>query len=190
MSSYVARHHEFRLEDYFAAERRSGDKHEFADGQIYVMAGGAPRHNYLAGRVHRLLAERLEGRPCDPLPSDQRIGTADGLYTYADGSVFCGGIELGPEQTALNPVVLVEVLSASTRAYDRGEKLRRYQSIPSLQHVILLEQDAPDVEVWHRGPAGWTRTVHVDADDLVALPAIGVTLRVGDVYAGADRFPG
>jgi Uma2 family endonuclease len=190
VSSYVARHHEFTLGEYFAAERRSGDKHEFADGQIYVMAGGSPRHNYLSGRVHRLLAEGLEGHPCDPLPADQRIGTGDGLYTYADGSVFCGDIELGPEQTALNTVVLIEVLSDSTRTYDRGEKLRRYQSITSLQHVVLLEQDAPDVEVWRRGPAGWTRTVHVEPDDRVPFPAIGVTLRLGDIYAGADRFPG
>ncbi len=92
MSSYVARHHEFTLEAYFATERRpDAGKHEFADGQIYAMSGGSPRHNHLAGQTYRLLAERLGGGPCVALPSDQRIATADGLYTYADASVFHAG---------------------------------------------------------------------------------------------------
>ncbi|MEZ4239370.1 MAG: Uma2 family endonuclease [Myxococcota bacterium] len=187
---YVARHHEFSLAEYFAAERRAGDKHEYADGQIYVMAGGSPRHNHLAGQVYRLLAERLAGGPCAPLTADQRIATPDGLYTYADASVFCGPIRVGAEQTALNPAVVVEVLSDSTRAYDRGEKLRRYPSVASLQHVVLMEQDAPDVEVWSRQAGGWVRAVHTEADAVVVLAGIGVTLGVGELYAGAERFPG
>ena len=121
--------------------------------------------------------------------SDQRIATADGLYTYADGSVFCDAMELGPEQTATNPRVLVEVLSDGTRAYDRGEKLDRYRSIPSLAHVVFLEQDGVDVEVWSRAGEGWSRVVYVDPADTVQLPAIGVTLSVADLYAGAERYP-
>lgn len=191
MSSYVARHHEFTLDAYFATERRpDAGKHEFADGQIYAMSGGSPRHNHLAGHTYRLLAERLGGGPCVALPSDQRVATADGLYTYADASVFYGPIELGPEQTARNPTVVVEVLSDSTRAYDRGEKLRRYQSIEALRHVVLIEPDAPDVEVWSRGPDGWRRTVYAEAGKTVDLPAIGVALPVAEIYREASRFPG
>lgn len=189
MSSYVARHHEFSLDDYFAVEGQTGEKHEFADGQVYAMSGGSPRHHYLAGRMHRLLAEALDDRPCDPLPSDQRIATADGLYTYADTSVFCDPIELGDRQTALNPVVLVEVLSESTRTYDRTEKLRRYKTIPSLHHVVLLEQDAVDVELWTRGGETWRRTVHVEPEQSLDLTALGVAIPVGAIYAGAERFP-
>lgn len=91
--------------------------------------------------------------------ADQRIASADGLYTYADASVFFGALEVGEEPTATNPVVLVEVLSDSTRSDDRGEKLDRYRTIPSLQQVVLVEPDAPDVETWTRGPTGWTRIV-------------------------------
>ncbi len=187
--SYVARHHEFTLDEYFHTERQSGQRHEFADGQIYAMSGGSPRHNHLALKAARMLADRLDGTPCDPLPSDQRIGTPDGLYTYADGSVFCGEMQLGPNQTALNPVVLIEVLSDRTRAYDRGEKLRRYQSIPSLKHVLLIEPDGADVEVWTRGPSGWSRRVYVEVSAVVDLPAIDVELPVADLYAEASRFP-
>ena len=97
-------------------------------------------------------------------------------------------MELGPEQTATNPRVVVEVLSDGTRAYDRGEKLDRYRSIPSLGHVLFLEQDGVDVEVWSRAGDGWSRVVHVDRADRVQLPAIGVALGVGDLYAGADRY--
>lgn len=191
MSSYVARHHEFTLDAYFAVDRRpDSGKHEFADGQIYAMSGGSPRHNHLAGQAYRMLAERLGGGPCVALPSDQRIATGDGLYTYADASVFCGPIELGPEQTARNPAVVVEVLSDSTRAYDRGEKLRRYQSIEALQHVVLIEPDAPDVEVWSRGTVGWRRTVYVEAEQTVDLSGIGVHLPMEEIYREASRFPG
>ncbi len=188
--SFAARHHEFMVEEYLARDGRTEDRFEFADGQIYAMSGGSPRHNHLSGRVYRLLAEQLDGGPCVPLPSDQRIASPDGLYTYADGSVFCGELQMGLEQTALNPVVLVEVLSDSTRAYDRGEKLRRYQSIPSLQHVLLIEQDGMDVEVWSRSGDGWARAVHVEASEAVVLPSIGATLPVGAVYEGVERLPG
>jgi Uma2 family endonuclease len=122
------------------------------------------------------------------MSSDQRIATADGLYTYADGSVFCGELALGPEQTATNPVALIEVLSDSTRAYDRGEKLDRYRSVPSLRHVLFVEQDAVDVEVWTRGDAGWVRVVHVELGDTVHLRAIGAAFPVREIYDGVERI--
>jgi Uma2 family endonuclease len=186
----VARHHRLTLADYFAAERASTSRHEFADGEIWLMAGGAPRHNYVETRVLGALDRLLAGGPCFAMTSNQRISTADGLYTYADGSVFCGSLELGEEQTATNPIVLVEVLSDATRVYDRGEKLERYRTIPSLRHILLIEVDAPDVEVWTRGDdGGWTRTVHVSRSDVVRLGAIGVELPVAEVYDGIDRIP-
>lgn len=183
------RHHVFTLAEYFTAERHSRERHEFVDGQIFLMAGGSPRHNYLCARLAQLLGSALEGKPCAPLGGDQRIATASGLYTYADGSVFCGPIDLGAEQTATNPTVLVEVLSEGTRAYDRGEKLDSYKSIPSLEHVVLVEQDGTDIEVWSRAGDSWTRSVHVDRKDVMRLPAIEVELSVGQVYEGAEAFP-
>lgn len=185
----TARHHVLALTDYFATERLSPQKHEFADGQIYVMAGGSRPHNYLAFRFMSAVARQLEGGSCFGMPSDQRISTPDGLYTYPDGSIYCGAITAGEQDTATNPVVLLEVLSDSTRAYDRGEKLDRYKSIPTLRHVVLVEPDAVDVEVWTRGESGWTRTVCVDRAGRVRLDVIGVDLAVAEIYDGLDRVP-
>jgi Uma2 family endonuclease len=185
----IARHHVHTLDDYFAAERGSPRRHEYSLGQIYLMAGGSPRHNYLAGRAVAVFTRALEGGPCFPLASDQRIRVAEGEYTYADASVFCGGVDVAEEQTATNPVLLVEVLSNSTRTYDRGDKLESYKAMPSVRHVMLMETDAVDVEVWSRRGDGWVRAVHVDAADLVRLDGLGVDISVADLYAGADRVP-
>ncbi|MEZ4238914.1 MAG: Uma2 family endonuclease [Myxococcota bacterium] len=183
-----ARHHVHTLADYFAVERSSRHKHEFLDGQIFLMAGGTPRHNYVAQRVLDALSRALAGGPCFTMPADQRLATPDGLYTYADGSVFCGAVEVGAEQTALNPTLVVEVLSDSTRAYDRADKLDRYRTIPSLQHVVLIETDAVDVEVWSRTGDGWQRRVAVDREATVALDALGIELPVQSLYEGVDRI--
>ena len=187
--AWSASHHVFDLDDYFDEQRSTPRKLEFSAGRILLMAGGSPRHNYLAQRFQQLIANQLGMGPCAALSSDQRIATADGLYTYADGSVFCGEMQMGREQTATNPTVLLEVLSDRTRAYDRGEKLTRYQSIASLQHVVLVEPDGMDVEVWSRTGDVWSRAVFTEGDQVVPLPAIGVRLEVRDLYAGADRLP-
>lgn len=185
----AVRHHLHSLEEYLALERASERKHEFADGQIFLMAGGSPRHNYLAARVQVAFGGHLAGRACFPLASDQRISTFDGLCTYADGSVFCGSVEVGPDDSATNPVVLVEVLSDSTRDYDRGEKLARYKSIPSLQAVMLIEPDAIDVEVWTRAADGWVRRVYIERSDRLRFDGLGVEIEVGEIYEGFERVP-
>ena len=187
--SASARHHVWTLDDYFAVERTSPRKHEFLDGQIYLMAGGSPRHNFIAQRTLEALGRRLAGGPCFTMPADQRIRTSDDLYTYADGSVFCGSLDAGSDQTATNPALLVEVLSDSTRTYDRGEKLAQYQAIASLLHVVLIETDGVDVEIWSRRQNGWERRVHVDRTDIAALAGLGVEVSIADLYEGAERIP-
>jgi Uma2 family endonuclease len=185
----IARHHVLTLADYLAVERTSPRKHEFSDGQIYLMAGGSPRHNYLAANTVAALHRALRGGPCFPLTADQRIRTSDGLYTYSDGSVFCGALDLAEEQTATNPMLLVEVLSDSTRTYDRGDKLELYKAIPTLRHVVLIEPDGIDVEVWSRRGDAWVREVRVERTDRVVLDALGIALSVGDIYEDFERIP-
>lgn len=182
-------HRQLTLSDYLLAENSSHERHEFVDGQVLLMAGGTPRHAYLSTRVVSLLGGISSG-DCFALGPDLRIGTSDGLYTYADGSVFCGGVETDDHHTATNPVLLVEVLSDGTREYDRGEKLRRYQTIPSLRHVLLIEPDAPDVTVWSMADGEWSRRVFVEPADEIDLAGLEVRLRVGDIYEGAERLPG
>jgi Uma2 family endonuclease len=176
----------FTLEDYWAVELASPLRHEYVRGAIYAMAGGTPRHNEIAANVQHALRNALEDTGCRPVGSDQRIRTVEGEYTYADVSVFCGSIDVAPgppPDTATNPVLLVEVLSGSTRAYDHGDKREMYQRIPSVRAIWLVEPDEPHVTVWTRTADGWTATTY---DDRTAeVPALERSVSLADVYATA-----
>jgi Uma2 family endonuclease len=152
------------LDDYFDVELRSEAKHEYLHGEVLAMAGGSPRHNAVAANLLRILATALRGGPCRAYASDQRIATPDDLYTYPDLSVFCGVPVWvgGRPATGTNPSALVEVLSDSTRDYDRGEKLALYQRIPSLRDVLLVEPGFVQIQRWRRtddaGSSTWRAT--------------------------------
>jgi Uma2 family endonuclease len=180
----------YSVEDYFSVEESSAVKHEFCAGQIFAMAGASVHHNRITGNVFAALRTALAGGGCEVFASDLRLRTASGLYTYPDVMVICGGVRLSPVDrldTVLNPVLLVEVLSDSTAAYDRGEKFRHYQSIDSLREYLLIEQSAMRIEQYSiaEGRArSWRRQDHADAGERVVLPSIGSVLAVGDIYAG------
>jgi Uma2 family endonuclease len=173
--------------EYLAQERTSETKHELINGEIFAMAGGTPEHARLAMRVGAELLARLRGRPCEAFSSDLRIRVpATGLATYPDVSVVCGRLELDPEDanTAVNPIVLVEVLSDSTEAYDRGEKFAHYRHLRSLKEYVLVSQREPRIEVFRRNKDGKSWTLHIaDAGESAELTSIECELPVDDVYA-------
>lgn len=175
---------DYTLGDYWAIEDASPQKHEYYAGDILVMAGGTPRHNELTVTVGALLHAALRGGPCRVLSSDQRILTPDGLYTYADVSVYCGGVQLSPDARpcAVNPAVIVEVLSPSTRAYDRGDKREMYLAIPSLGDLLLVEPDEPLVEHWRRAGDRFELRVLRGPEAVIELAACVARLRLGDLY--------
>ena len=150
--------HRYTYEEYLAYERDSGLKHEYDDGEIIAMAGGTRRHNALASRISAALeAGRKPG--CVAFQSDQKVRVlATGKATYPDASMVCGPIEGDPADasgaTITNPVLLVEVLSASTEEEDRGNKWQHYQLIPSLDEYILVSQVEPRIESYQRLPGG------------------------------------
>jgi len=172
--------------DYLAMERRAADKHVLWDGQVFAMAGASRRHNQLVAAVLRELGVALLGRPCRPYASDQRIYVPlrEG-YVYPDASVTCPPVQTAPEdnETISNPRLLVEVLSESTEAFDRGDKFRGYASIPSLQDYLLLSQDAARVDLFSRRTEGWLLRSYVAGDSL-ELASIDSTLSVDALYAG------
>ena len=140
------------------------------------MAGGSPEHAALAGRLALYLGRAVAGRPCEVFTSDLRVRISEtGLATYPDLTVVCGAWSRGPEDahTLTNPVVLVEVLCASTAAYDRGEKLAHYQRIASLQEVLLVAHDRARLELWRRDGERWQLIVakHADELELASIPA-------------------
>src|SRR5262245_37216731 len=152
-------------DEYIELERRAETKSELVHGEIIAMAGGSPKHNALALNVGAALRQRLRERraSCIAFSSDQRLHIeATGLYTYADVSVACGGARFHPKHkdTLINPKVIVEVLSKSTEAYDRGAKFAHYQSIPSFDEYVLVSQYERRVEHFRRLEAGqWLLTV-------------------------------
>ena len=182
-----AAHRLFTFDEYVLLEEDSRTKHEFLDGQVWAMAGGSPEHAAVSMNVGTLLTNALRGRPCRVYSSDLRVRVqATGLGTYPDVAVVCGAVELDPEdpkkQTAVNPRVLVEILSPSTEDYDRGEKLGHYKKIPSLAEVLLVAHDRREVELVRREEDGsWSREI-VREDGVVHLTSIACDLPIREVY--------
>jgi len=179
-----AQHALYSLEEYLHLEEYANVKHEYLDGAIHAMAGGSPEHGAITMRIGAALIPQLRGRGCTVYSSDVRVRVrATGLSTYPDLSVACGAREVDPvdAQALVDPAVLVEVLSPSTEAYDRGEKLRHYQQIPTLREVLLVAHDRREVEIRRRSGDGWDREV-VGAGGSVELRSIGCRLEVDALY--------
>jgi Uma2 family endonuclease len=173
--------------EYLAWERRQPAKHEYHRGEIFAMAGGSLRHNFLAGAVGAELRAALRGKGCHALSSDQRISAKQGeRYVYADAVVVCGGAqtEPGTSDVLANPSVIVEVLSPSTEAYDRGDKWEAYQRLASLTDYLLVAQAGARVEHYQREAEGSWRYRVLEAGDTVTL-ANGAALAIDAVYEGA-----
>jgi len=175
----------YTVDDYFLAEESSPLRHEYFRGEIFVMAGGTPEHNTIALNVAAAFHSALTGSPCRAFGSDQRIGTPSGLYTYPDVSIVSGTLQLTNERlpSILNPVVLVEVLSDSTRDYDRGEKFDLYASIPTFRDYLLIEPARVHLEHRCRGANGeWTSAVIESIDDTVSLMSVSILMPVARMY--------
>lgn len=172
-------------EEYLAFERASDERHEYADGEIFAMAGGTSSHNAVTVSIGTELRVALRGRRCRSYSPDMRIYIPlTQRYVYADASVACGPIEFkdATNDTLLNPKVIVEVLSPSTERYDRGDKFALYRSIPSVTNYVLAAQDKPLLEVFTRQENGfWSYRAYGPGEKAV-LSAIGCELDVDMVY--------
>lgn len=174
-------------DEYLAWERLQPSKHEYYRGEVFVMAGGSPRHNFLANAVGAELRALMRGKNCHVLSSDQRISLHQGQrYVYADAVVACGGIctEPGTIDVLTNPTIVVEVLSPSTEAYDRGPKWEAYQRLAALMDYLLVAQDAVRVEHYQREADGSWRYRTLGPGDAITL-ANRAVLAVDAVYEGA-----
>jgi Uma2 family endonuclease len=171
--------------EYLATEEVSETKHEWLNGEVFAMAGGTLPHGALAAAVIAALSAALRGRPCRVFTSDVRVRVQEtGLSTYPDVSVACGRLETAPEDrhALVNPVVLVEVLSDATEAYDRGEKFAHYRRIPSLQEYVLVSQSKPRIEVFRRTTGGKWELDEAEAGATLELTSVGCQLSVDEIY--------
>ena len=171
--------------EYMACEEASVEKHEFLNGEVFAMAGGTPEHAALAAAFTLALGKALGDRPCRLFSSDLRVRIqATGLTTYPDLSVACGKAEVDAEDShaLVNPVLIIEVLSDGTEAYDRGEKAAHYRHIPSLKEYVLVSQHRPRIEVYRRNEAGRWELYEYERGASCELVSVGVSVNVDDVY--------
>jgi Uma2 family endonuclease len=178
-------HRKYTLAEYVRLEEYANVRHEFADGQIYAMAGGTPEHGTYTANVIGSLTAALAGRRCRVQTSDVRIRiVATGLDTYPDASVVCGSDERDREDplAIVNPTLLLEVLSPSTEEYDRGEKLEHYKRIPALREVVFVAHDERTIEVVRREADGSWSVIRAGAGESVTLSSLACELSVDAVY--------
>ena len=171
--------------EYLAAEAKSETRHEYLQGEVFAMAGGTPEHGALAMAIGGALLSALRNRPCRVFNSDVRVRIREtDLTTYPDVSVVCGHLQRDDEDSnaIVNPVLIVEVLSDSTEAYDRGEKAAHYRRLPSLQEYVLMSQHSPRIEVFRRNQAGHWELFEATAGQQIELASVGCTLVVDELY--------
>lgn len=180
-------------DEYLAAERDSPVRHEYLQGQIYAMAGECLPHSQICINLTGEVSQQLKGRQCQALSSNMKVKTCDGgLFSYPDLTVVCGKpLFLDTHRDVLlNPTVIFEVLSPSTEAYDRGEKLFRYRNfIETLMDYVLVSQRRALVERYSRQPDGQWLYVTVDGrSKRIQIESIGCTLELSEIYARVE-FP-
>lgn len=173
-------------EEYLAFERGSDTRHEYYAGVIVAMAGGTARHNRIAGSTYVSMYNQLRGRNCNIYPSDMRVkAISTNIYSYPDVTVTCGDeqFEDSREDSLLNPVVIIEVLSPSTEKFDRGKKFQSYRTIPSLREYILIAQDDYHIERFVRyGENTWLLSEATGKDAYIEISAIQCVLRLEEIY--------
>lgn len=166
------------VDDYLTGELNSDIKHELIDGCVYAMAGASANHERISGNVYRKFGNHLENQHCEPFVSDMKL-RINANFFYPDVMVDCRFDNSEPYFTQ-TPIIIVEVLSKSTRKKDTTLKLLSYINIPSLKEYVLIEQDFVDVQVFRRSE-GWIPS-HYFLGDVVTFESIGLTLRVEDIY--------
>lgn len=176
----------FTPEEYLARERKAMTKSEYRNGQIHAMPGASRKHNLITGNTYVELHLQLRNRECEVYPSDMRVKVSStGTYTYPDVVVVCDEprFEDTHFDTLLNPTVLIEVLSPSTAAYDRGDKFASYQKLDSLSEYVLISQDAVRVEHYLRQEQEWDLTEFRSLADVFSLVSIDCELSLQAIYA-------
>jgi Uma2 family endonuclease len=182
----------FTVEEYLTFERAADECHEYLDGVIYAMAGESPDHGRICMNLTATLVPQLRGSACEAFSKDMKVccgpyraHTREGLYAYPD-LVVCGAIQFHSQaqDVLVNPTLIVEVLSPSTEAFDRGEKFRRYRAwLPTLTDYVLVAQDRPVIDHYQRTTTGrWELETLEGRDAHLHLPGIDCTVPLVEVY--------
>ena len=170
--------------DYLAWEAQQKDRHEFVGGEIFAMAGAEDKHVTVAGNLYMTLRQHLSGSPCRTFMSDMRLNVAAlGSYFYPDVMVTCSANDLASPMTKSEPKLVIEVLSPSTAAYDRGLKFSHYRSLPSLQEYVLVDIDSRAVDCYTLGSDGLWVLHPFAANETVRLASVALDVTAAQLFA-------
>jgi Uma2 family endonuclease len=187
MSSTVRKPHLLTPDDYLAFDTNAEEKYEYVDGEIHAMTGTTVKHNRISLNLAVALKQHLAGQPCETFIADLKVhAAAANAFYYPDLVVRCQPQPL-PDNTRVidDPTLIVEVLSPSTEATDRREKLAAYRRIPSVQEYVLVAQEERCVEIYRcEGDIGWRYLPFID-DEAVEFASIGLTLPMAAIYGAA-----
>ena len=186
----------FTVEEYLQMEKTATERHEYYQGEIFqmqghgellAMSGAANRHNMIFSNLFGEMCLQLKGKPCRPYGPDMRLNIPENtLFTYPDISIYCGEPESipGDEESFIHPTVLIEILSPSTREYDRGGKFKPYRDIPTLQEYILVDTKTVNVEAFRLNKSKhWELEEYTLLSETLSMPSINVSIPLTEIYA-------
>jgi Uma2 family endonuclease len=177
-------------EEYFVWEEQQLEKHEYIDGQVYAMSGGSVHHGRIAIRFTAMFDAHLEGSGCITGNSDIKVNIVQtNDYTYPDASVTCDERDQTTTKYITYPCLIVEVLSDSTEAYDRGGKFRMYRKNPVLKDYLLVNSTRIEMDLYHKNDAGEWTIINYQAGDTVELKSINLSFPIEQVYRGLNLTP-
>lgn len=177
-------------EAYFAWEEQQLEKHELIDGQVYAMTGGSVNHSRIAIRFTTMFDTHLDASSCITGNSDLKVNiVGTNNYTYPDASVTCDDRDKATTQYITYPCLIVEVLSKSTEAYDRGGKFRMYRNNPRLIDYLLVSSTSIEMDLYHKNDAGDWLIINYQAGDTVELKSINLRFPIEQVYRGLTLMP-
>ncbi|HEY9852636.1 MAG TPA: Uma2 family endonuclease [Leptolyngbyaceae cyanobacterium] len=180
----------YTVDEYLELEIASETRSEYCNGEIVPMTGGTPDHNDIASNLVAILKAALRGKPYRVFILDQRLWIPDRkLYTYPDVMVVPRPLERqqGRTDTITNPVMIAEVLSKSTKSYDRDEKFSAYRTIPTFQEYLLIDQYTVHAEQYSKTDSHkWIFTEYDDAESTISLLSIPFEIRLADIYEGVE----
>ncbi len=170
------------VREYLDLEERNPDnRYEYLDGYVYMMSGGSADHATISGNIHALLRGLLRGGPCRAYNSDMKVSVSEKRYLHPDVTVTCDARDRGRSDLIRSPRLVVEVLSPSTEARDRGRKLQCYLACPTVEEYLLVDSRSVKIEIYRKEQKKWVYYAY-EADDEVELTSLGVSFAVTDAY--------
>ena len=178
--------HELTLADYLEWESRQAERHEFHRGETYLMVGGRRSHSRVIVRLSRYLDAHLDGSPCEAFSDGMKVQIDDDTVVYPDAFVACGQDFRADDQVVTDPILVIEVLSPSTQAYDRSQKFAFYRRLSTLREYALIDPDTRRVEVMRLGADGLWDFIDMSEQESFEFNSIDFRLELAKLFAGMD----